>query len=148
MNVKSVKQTIPNLISSIQNVTKKAQATKTRPHKMGAEISKTLMQQTQKDDIFPSSSDEEHAAVLAPKDKTPQRKEETKTKNVELDEIEKHISMLKSQISIKRTSVPAQQSPAQKAEQKKMSQSVLEKLERTTSLALTDNLPFQVVVFC
>ncbi|XP_044755632.1 uncharacterized protein LOC123314413 isoform X2 [Coccinella septempunctata] len=139
MNIKSVKQTVPNLVSSIQSVTKKAQMMKTRPYKIGSEIAKSLIQ-NQKEEALPSSSDEEH--MPGTKEKFHQRKEEAKSKNEELDEIEKHISMLKSQISIKRTSVPAPAS-APKAEQKKMNQSVLEKLERTTSLALTDNLPFQ-----
>ncbi|XP_045475499.1 uncharacterized protein LOC123681257 isoform X2 [Harmonia axyridis] len=139
MNVKSVKQTVPNLVSSIQSVTKKSQTMmKSRPYKIGLEIAKNLIQ-SQKEEPLPSSSDEEHAPVA--KEKLVQRKEEAKSKSEELDEIEKHISMLRSHISIKRTSVPAQ-TPSAKVEQKKINQSVLEKLERTTSLALTDNLPF------
>ncbi|KAL3268190.1 hypothetical protein HHI36_007316 [Cryptolaemus montrouzieri] len=141
MNVRSVRQTVPNLVSSIQNVVKKPQTVKSRPYNIGTEIAKSITQ-GHKDESFPSSSDEEH---LPP---APPRKEEAKSKpkdlmSNEMSEIEKHISMLKNQISIKRTSVPAP-SPAAKPPSKKVNASVLEKLEQTTSLALTDNLPFQV----
>ncbi|KAK9890570.1 hypothetical protein WA026_011940 [Henosepilachna vigintioctopunctata] len=143
MNVRSIRQTVPNLVSSIQNISKKAQLVKTRPYNIGSEIAKSITHSHQ-EESFPSSSDEEHMPTTAT-EKMP-RKEDGKMKtekdnmSEEMSEIERHISMLKNQISIKRTPVPA---PAPKPQMRKVNPSVLEKLEQTTSLALTDNLPFQ-----
>ncbi|XP_060529087.1 uncharacterized protein LOC132703692 [Cylas formicarius] len=114
-NMRSVKQSVPNLASRIQSVTKKVQLAKTKPYNVGSEIVRSLQRDGE---ARPSSSSEdEHLAAPADKPSQPAQQETA-------DELEKRISMLKKNISIQRVSTqaakqptPPQQQPQQQQQQ-------------------------------
>lgn len=59
LNVRSIRQPVPNLVSRIQSITKKMQMTKSKPYHVGSEISKALNTKSGQSSLPMSSSDEE-----------------------------------------------------------------------------------------
>ncbi|CAH0554440.1 unnamed protein product [Brassicogethes aeneus] len=136
-NVRSIRQSVPNLVSRIQSVTKKVQMAKTKPYNVGSEIAKSLKEA---ESMPGSSSEDEHASFASQQQ---QQQQDNKPKVERLngpEEIQRQISMLKSkQISIQRVS--SQAPKPNPAEDKK--KAPLEQLERTATSVLNDNTPFQ-----
>lgn len=60
LNMRSVKQAVPNLVSRIHSVTKKIQMSKTKPYQIGTEIAKAVKQSRIETDPHHIGSDDEH----------------------------------------------------------------------------------------
>lgn len=63
LNMRSVKQNVPNLVSRIQSVTKRVQTAKAKPYQIGQEIARAVNQTKSETESHPSSSDEERVNV-------------------------------------------------------------------------------------
>lgn len=63
LNMRSIKQNVPNLVSRIQSVTKRVQTAKTKPYQIGQEIARAVNQAKSETESHPSSSDEERVHV-------------------------------------------------------------------------------------
>lgn len=63
LNMRSVKQNVPNLVSRIQSVTKRVQTAKTKPYQIGQEIARAVNHAKSETESHPSSSDEERVQV-------------------------------------------------------------------------------------
>lgn len=99
LNVQSVKQNVPNLVSRIRSIQKKTQDSKgnKKPIHIGSEIAKSLAKDKDEGSSqFMSSSDDEH-----------QQNDKSKHQQESADEIQKRISLLKKNISIQRV-IPGQ----------------------------------------
>lgn len=59
LNVRSIRQPVPNLVSRIQSVTKKMQMAKTKPYQVGSEIARAVNTKSNQNSLPMSSSDEE-----------------------------------------------------------------------------------------
>lgn len=59
LNVRSIRQPVPNLVSRIQSVTKKMQMAKGKPYQVGSEIAKAVNTKNMQNSLPMSSSDEE-----------------------------------------------------------------------------------------
>lgn len=59
MNVRSIRQPVPNLVSRIQSVSKKMQMAKAKPYQVGSEIAKAMNNRMNHNSLPMSSSDEE-----------------------------------------------------------------------------------------
>ncbi|XP_044272177.1 helicase ARIP4-like isoform X2 [Tribolium madens] len=125
MNVRSIRQSVPNLVSRIQSFTKKEPGFRNRTPLGRSETDRKQLTRSKDVEPFPgSSSDEEHVQNEIGKQNMPVP-----------DDIQKRISLLKKQVSIKRLTQP--QTPDQKHT------SALQRLEQTTTAVMNDNTPFQ-----
>ncbi|KAG5873295.1 hypothetical protein JTB14_028409 [Gonioctena quinquepunctata] len=163
--VQSVKQSVPNLVSRIKSIQKKAG--KTKPQNVGSEIAKSLnkdhhpLHHHHQESMTPfSSSDDEHHFPEKPK---PPHRPPQMPITESADDIQKRISLLKRNISIQRvtshqppkTALPPQHSQqppvpsralVEEKEESSPESSVLEQLEHSASSVLNDNIdnnPFQ-----
>lgn len=64
LNVKSVRQPVPNLVSRIQSVTKKMQMAKTKPYQVGSEIAKALNSKNSQNSLPSMSSSDEEGSLM------------------------------------------------------------------------------------
>lgn len=137
MGVRSIKQSVPNLVSRIQNYHRKEGGLRGRPLHPGMRDDRKVLARAKDIESFPpgSSSDEEHI-----------QNDRNKQNNLDIvlpnmgqvpDDIQKRISLLKKQVSIKRLTGPIQQEKPGSA---------LQRLEQTTTAVLNDNTPFQVII--
>ena len=135
MNVRSIRQSVPNLVSRIQNFNKKDLGFSSKSILNRKEGERKQPLRGKDLEVFPgSSSDEEHMQNERGK---PAMDPGMVNRIAVPDDIQRRISMLKKQVSIKR--LPNQ--PEQKAA------SALQRLEQTTTSVLNDNTPFQVLLF-
>lgn len=122
LNMRSIKQPVPNLVSRIQSVTKKLNSTvKAKPYQIGAEIARAVQEPPELHHI---SSDDE-----------PPKREGTSTLSERLME----------SIKEKPSTSKEKAKPGPASLKKRIGKSVLEKLEQSTSSIITENKkPYKV----
>lgn len=154
LNVRSVKQAVPNLISRIQNVSKKVQFTKSKPFDVGQEISKAVTQARSETESHPSSSDDERVNVERRHfnfGKDPSLSIEPRMKGIPSDNLKsialepREKSMVNMELESNKSKSKGFKQTHSKAATKSRSNSAMDQLEQTASIILSESKqPFQV----